>query len=297
MEFIGANYDQENEYFESNIEYQRKAFIVVRATRDEAGSIVRVNLLFSSLFGFSKEEVLGKKINLLMPEIYSANHNDFLNRFLENSAQDQFYESKYLNVAQNFYGKNRSGYIFPMSSKVIFLKEQLSFIATFVPQSITRTNMHIIANKEGVITDISATVIHFLKLDLSQIRKSRVLINDYIPNLLQEKEKYCQNPAIIPVKIHLDNQETLCKFQCQVGQIDFCIIEDVAEDGANEEAKIQKNFGFWVKLEKVDNNNTTQVSLTQEKGRKNSNNGLSKPKMSINKLNFGFKSGDRKSVV
>ena len=281
FEFVGANIEQESEYFENNVEYQRKAYIVVRATKDDAGTVVRVNLLFSALFGYSKEDIITKKINILMPELYALNHNDFLNRFLENSAADQFYESKYLNVNQNFYGKNKSGYIFPMTSKVIFLKEQLSFIATFVPQLITRTNLHIISNKEGTILDISASVIHFLRIDLVHIRKNKISINDFIPNLVQEREKYTTNPVPISMKIFVDNQEMVSKFNCVVGNIDFCIIEQdmMFEDGAaNEEAKIQKNFGFWVKLEKIDNVNIPAPMLSPK----------SKIKKDV-KLNLGYK--------
>ena len=295
LDFMGGNYDQETEFFESNLDIQRKAYIVVRATRDEAGSIMRINLLFSSLFGYSKEEIINKKINILMPELYAMNHNDFLNRFIENTNADQYYESKYLNINQNFFGKNKSGYIFPMTSKVIFLKEQLLFIATFVPQLIIKTNMQLIVNKEGVILDISASVIHFLKLDLAHLRKTKVYINEYIPNFLQEKEKYTTNPTVISLKIHLDNQENLCRFNCQVGNIDFFIIEADflgEEGGNNEEAKIQKNFGFWIKLEKLDNNNVAVVSPLQlvpslDKAIRRSSRLFKKDF----KLNLGYKSG------
>lgn len=290
-EFVA--YDQENEFFESNLDIQRKAYIVVRATREEAGSIMRANLLFSALFGYSKEEILSKKINILMPELYAANHTDFLNRFLENTALDQFYESKYLNVNQNFYGKNKSGYIFPITSKVLFLKEQSIFITTFIPQLIVKNNMHFMMNKEGLILDISASVIHFLKLDLLQIRKNRTNISEYIPNILQEKDKYLNNGISVNLKVFLDNEEKICSFNCQVGSIDFFIIEQDfnGEDGmGNEEAKIQKNFGFWVKLEK---NNLPLVPanlLTAvDKGDKTKKS--YRGTIGIN-LNLGYKSGN-----
>ena len=290
MEFFNGNYDQETEYFESNLDIQRKAYIVVRATRDEVGSIMRANLLFSSLFGYSKEEILNKKINAIMPELYAANHNDFLNRFLENTSSDPYYESRYLNSNQNFFGKNKSGFIFPMTSKVIFLKEQLLFIATFIPQLTIKTNMQIIANKEGIILDISATVIHFLKLDLSHIRKNKISINEYIPNMVQEKDKYIANPVVISLKIHADNHDGLRKFNCQVGNIDFCLVEqDIGEEGGgNEEAKVEKNFGFWIKLEKLDNVVPLSHIIVENKQARRPSKIIKKE----SKFNFGSKSGN-----
>lgn len=278
-------YDQESEFFESNLDIQRKAYVVVKATRDEVGSIMRANLLFSSLFGYSKEEILNKKINILMPELYAANHNDFLNRFLENTALEQFYESKYLDINQNFYGKNKSGYIFPMTSKVTFLKEQLLFIATFVPQLIVKNNLHFIANKEGHILDVSASVINLFKTDLQQIKKNKTMINEYIPNILQEKDKFLGNGGTITLKVHSENEEKHCSFNCQVGNIDFCIIEDFNGEEAygNEEAKIQKNFGFWVKLEKKEIPALPSQLFNAEKFRRSFRSTI--------KLNLGYKAG------
>lgn len=291
VEYIPGNYDQETEFFENNLDIQMKAYIVVRATRDEVGSIMRANLLFSALFGYSKEEILNKKINILMPELYAVNHNDFVNRFLENTWSDQYFESKYLSVNQNFFGKNKSGFIFPMTSKVMFMKEQLLFITTFVPQMIVKTSMVLIVNKEGVILDISASVIHFLKLDLSQIRKNRMMINEFIPNILQDKEKYTSSPIPINIKVCVDNVETTNKFNCLVGNIEFCIIEqdfNGEEGGGNEETKIQKNFGFWIKLEKIDNNILAFQIGSADKPRPSSK--IIKKEIKDLKLNLSYKS-------
>jgi hypothetical protein len=57
--------------------------IIVGSNKGEQGYIKKSNLLFSSLFGHYKDEIIDKKINIIMPHIYANNHDRFFNSFLE----------------------------------------------------------------------------------------------------------------------------------------------------------------------------------------------------------------------
>lgn len=54
---------------------------VVGSYKGEIGHIKKVNLLFSSLFGYTKDEIMDKKINTIMPELYANNHDKFMSNF------------------------------------------------------------------------------------------------------------------------------------------------------------------------------------------------------------------------
>jgi len=150
-----------------------------------------------------------------------------------------------------------------------------------------------IVNSEGQILDISAGVIHFLKLDLLQIKKNPIFITDYIPNILHEKEKYLTNVVPVSLTIYIDNQEIIRKYNCEIGNIDFFMIEQDFggdEGRVNEETKIQKNFGFWIKLEQINNetDNLQLQVLSPDKAMRTASKTLKKDV----KLNFGYKTGN-----
>ncbi len=50
---------------------------------DQNGIITTFNKAAEQLFGFSKDEIIGEKVNCLMPEPHKAKHDDYLKRYLE----------------------------------------------------------------------------------------------------------------------------------------------------------------------------------------------------------------------
>lgn len=57
--------------------------IMVGNLKGEPGYIKKANLHFSSLFGHYREEIIDKKINMLMPQVYANVHDEYLRQFLE----------------------------------------------------------------------------------------------------------------------------------------------------------------------------------------------------------------------
>ena len=52
-------------------------------TIDKHGSILSANQSAVKLFGYSQVEMLGKKINMLMPSPYAEQHDSYLERYLD----------------------------------------------------------------------------------------------------------------------------------------------------------------------------------------------------------------------
>lgn len=101
---------QKDNYFE--LLNEPVALAIISNKRNEIGQFTYVNLLFSSLFGFQKEEVIGKRIQLIMPLLYSGYHEDFMHKFQEKLQLGE--ESEYLQMEQYRMGKCKNDYIFPL---------------------------------------------------------------------------------------------------------------------------------------------------------------------------------------
>lgn len=68
-----------------------------------------MNVAAATLFGYNKSEIMNRKINVLMPNIYAKHHDSFIEAFLANFNP----EIKNLTRDRVLFGKTRSNYIFP----------------------------------------------------------------------------------------------------------------------------------------------------------------------------------------
>ena len=50
-------------------------------TSDKHGTILSVNRKAMQMFGYSQEELVGKKVNILMPAPYSEQHDTYISRY------------------------------------------------------------------------------------------------------------------------------------------------------------------------------------------------------------------------
>ena len=140
-------------------------YAFVFSSKDEIGTVKKVNLLFTSLFGYPRDEIIDKNINLIMPEIYANSHDMFLRRYIEAGVE----ESEYFDKDHTLFAKIKSGYILPITSVVrLFFCDFMQgclFIGVFKTNNITKNMIYLICNKDGVILDISSPAIVILKLE------------------------------------------------------------------------------------------------------------------------------------
>jgi PAS domain S-box-containing protein len=84
--------------------------------------MTNLNMCACRIFGYVKKELLGLKINKLMPAMFSQHHDTFLNtNLLENKINSNFD----LNEISAF-GLHKNKYIFPMKIKVISIPNILN---------------------------------------------------------------------------------------------------------------------------------------------------------------------------
>jgi PAS domain S-box-containing protein len=86
-------------------------------TINESGEILSFNNTAKRIFGYDSEEVLGKNINILMPEPYHSAHDAYLMNYLTSGQQ------KTIGTGREVSGMRKNGEVFPMDLAVSEVKQ------------------------------------------------------------------------------------------------------------------------------------------------------------------------------
>lgn len=81
-------------------------------TIDEAGLIESYNPAAETLFGFSRSEILGQNVRILMPEPYHSQHDGYIERYLKTGTP------RIIGTAREVKGQRKDGTTFPMKLSV-----------------------------------------------------------------------------------------------------------------------------------------------------------------------------------
>jgi two-component system, LuxR family, sensor kinase FixL len=90
---------------------------------DSKGNIIRFNDAAQNLFEFSKEEVIGNNVRMLMNTHDSERHDSYVNRYIETK------QAKIIGIRREVLGKTKSGELFPFRLAVseVILNDQIIF--------------------------------------------------------------------------------------------------------------------------------------------------------------------------
>ena len=95
-------------HLRSILETVPEAMIVI----DENGAVTSFSAAAAQLFGYSSEEVVGQNVNMLMPEPYRAEHDGYIERYLNTG------EARIIGYGRVVKGLTKDGAIFPMELAV-----------------------------------------------------------------------------------------------------------------------------------------------------------------------------------
>lgn len=81
-------------------------------TINNEGIIESINRVGEKMFGYTREEILGKNVRVLMPTPYYEEHNQYLQNYLKTG------ERKVIGIGREVMGKRKDGSVFPMDLAV-----------------------------------------------------------------------------------------------------------------------------------------------------------------------------------
>ncbi|MEZ5302267.1 MAG: PAS domain S-box protein [Verrucomicrobiales bacterium] len=81
-------------------------------TMGEDGVIISANKAVEKIFGYAEGELIGQKVNILMPAPYSREHDAYVNRYVETG------ERRIIGIGREVTAKRKDGTIFPCDLSV-----------------------------------------------------------------------------------------------------------------------------------------------------------------------------------
>ena len=142
-----TNFDIKN--ITNNDEYQ---FLILSANDDNKGTIVNMSLNTCLYFGYSKDEIIGKNMCILIPELFHKIHIKLFNELTE-KIKTEFFEklSNKITYVPEFmeysgFGRNKLKYLVPLDMKVFFAQTEESDLVYVI--DIMRKNFYFNNNND-----------------------------------------------------------------------------------------------------------------------------------------------------
>eukprot|EP00547_Thalassionema_nitzschioides_P003693 CAMPEP_0194215764 /NCGR_PEP_ID=MMETSP0156-20130528/17780_1 /TAXON_ID=33649 /ORGANISM="Thalassionema nitzschioides, Strain L26-B" /LENGTH=689 /DNA_ID=CAMNT_0038944367 /DNA_START=93 /DNA_END=2162 /DNA_ORIENTATION=- len=176
---------------------------------DKKGMIEKCNPACSSVFGYSKDELLGSNVTILMPEPHATKHGEYLEHYLNNNSRKRSTndapESHIVGRGRDLLGKKKSGQTFP-----IFLT-----VSEFEVDSTTSRRHGFI----GIMRDMTEKE----KAIAAEVerQKSEALLMNVLPHHISERLK-ASNDNHEHVQIADAHENVTILFADIVGFTQFC---------------------------------------------------------------------------
>ena len=200
-------------------------YIVISGAQNNFNIIINISLCICPMFGFSKEELIGKPLDFLLPELFSIHHKKILVDKIEDFKKTILAKHKNMSlkvrsepkIIQTF-AKTKMKYLVPIKMKISLVASEEGNI--FGVSRIIAQNFSLMANEEQIVyilTDNELIVQNFtpnapklLCLDSSSINNNLEItdfIKEFTEELYKELEQYDdikENSAKIMKKMKIE---------------------------------------------------------------------------------------------
>ncbi|EAR89234.2 transmembrane protein, putative (macronuclear) [Tetrahymena thermophila SB210] len=171
----------------------------------------KVSNSFFQIFGIKVDAILGKQLNLLVPNIVKRHHNKMIYKFIDQES---------LNIVQkgerHAFALDKKGFVFPITlrMKIEIFENDIGVCALL--QRVNKQKSYILFEEDGKITDFSKKI--FIDIFQSLDPKIEILQNAFsmIPSLeavMESKQFYTQFCSILVIKRELIKKQKQQKEQ------------------------------------------------------------------------------------
>jgi two-component system sensor kinase FixL len=163
------------ERYRSIIDSAVDAILVI----DRRGTVEAFNAAAARLFAFSPDEVIGRNVNILMPEPYQHEHDGYISRYLQTG------EKRIIGIGREVTGRRKDGSTFPVHLSVgeMTIEGELKFTG-ILHDLTTRVQLESQLREQAALTrlgEMAAVVAHEVKNPLTGIRGAVQIIGSRLP--------------------------------------------------------------------------------------------------------------------
>ena len=240
----------------------------VSGNKESYGRIVKSNQGLSKVFGYSKSEVTGHVINILMPSIFAKRHNDFMEKFFKTGYKTVF------NKEREFYGLHRNGFCFHIKmlvKQMPSLDEGIQYVG-MLRQTQSDAD-YIITDMKGVVDCFSTGVTSMLNLPVALFKDSDINIQILAPDLISV--------------FSADKKKMLLEKYKEIGgqRLAFYVPKDFASHVQSETKKTAKDMAKTAQPKISQSGKKGKVPIFREFNKDlNKHNGIAKGQVSTQQL-------------
>ncbi len=190
------------ERFRRVVESAPNAMVMI----SQRGEIEMVNAQAEKLFGYSRSEMLGQKIEILVPERFRASHPDQRKMFLSNP------QSRPMGAGRDLYGRRKNGSEFPVEIGLnpIETEEGMMVLSAIVDISDRKQKeariQEALREKDLLLGEIHHRVKNNLQVVHSLLSLQSSMINDVaVRGMLTDSQNRIQSMALIHQTLYQSN--------------------------------------------------------------------------------------------
>lgn len=153
-------------------------------TIDKSGLVLRFNPAAEKMFGYSRDEVVGRNVKLLMPEPYRSQHDGYLRRYQAGG------EARIIGIGREVVGRRKDGTEFPLLLSVgeAAVDQDPVYVGTLLDITLQKeAEQTLIQAKESAET-ANRQKSEFLNMMSHELRTPLTVILGYLP-LLKQAER------------------------------------------------------------------------------------------------------------